>query len=144
MTEIQEPDMYTSIVDMGLIWRLAAPTAEDREKGDGSKYTWGDYSQKVVSLVMTRHKHAHRIICLNDAYDQKYTIKDSERILRQKSIYICNVYMKRDDKFPALKDFHNFLGSPSNKIRLQAFLQTEFQRHAFTTNIEIIYSIVIH
>lgn len=43
MTPIPEPDTYTLIVDMGLIWRLAAPTTEDREKGDGTKYTWGDY-----------------------------------------------------------------------------------------------------
>lgn len=25
---------YTALVDMGMIWRLASPTAEDREKGD--------------------------------------------------------------------------------------------------------------
>ena len=34
LSEIPEPDTYTTIVDMGLIWRLAAPTAEDREKAD--------------------------------------------------------------------------------------------------------------
>ncbi|KAG7176100.1 hypothetical protein Hamer_G023844 [Homarus americanus] len=46
MTPMQGPHTYTSIVDMGLIWRLAAPTTEDREKGGGTKYTWGDYRKK--------------------------------------------------------------------------------------------------
>ncbi len=69
MTPVPEPDVYTSIVDMGLIWHLATPTVEDREKGDGTKYTWKDYAEKVVRAVMTRHRHADRIICMNDLYD---------------------------------------------------------------------------
>ena len=85
MTVIPEPDVYTSIIDMGLIWHLTTPTIEDREKGDGTKYTWGDYAEKLVHFVLMRHKHAERIICVNDSYDQNYTIKDSERILRQKN-----------------------------------------------------------
>ena len=40
---IPEADTYTTIVDMGLIWRMAASNIEDRQKCDGSKYTWGDY-----------------------------------------------------------------------------------------------------
>ena len=32
-----EPEVYTSVIDMGLIWRLAVPTTEDRDKRDG---TW--------------------------------------------------------------------------------------------------------
>ena len=108
MTPIPEPNIYTSIIDMGLIWRLAAPTNEDREKGDGTKYTWRDFAEKVVQSVLT----------------------------------ISNVFMKLEDKFPAIKDFHALLGNPSNKIRLQAFLETAFQATASTTNIEIIYSVV--
>ena len=84
MTAVEEPDVYTSIVDMGLIWHLAAPTPEDREKGDGAKYTSEDYAEKVVCSVIKRHKHAERIICINDTYDQNYTIKGSERMMRQK------------------------------------------------------------
>jgi len=38
---------YTALVDMGMIWRLATPTAEERAKGDGSSYTWGDYTNKI-------------------------------------------------------------------------------------------------
>lgn len=84
MTVIQQPDVYTSIIDMGLIWRLSTPTTEDREKGDRAKYTWGDYVEKLVHFVLTRQKHADRIICVSDSYVQNYTTKDSERILRQK------------------------------------------------------------
>jgi hypothetical protein len=84
MTPIPEPDVYTSIVDMGLIWHLATPTTEDRGKGDGTKYTWGDYAEKVVHSVLTRHKHAEQIICINDPYDENYTIKDHERMVCKK------------------------------------------------------------
>ena len=72
MTPIPEPAVYTSIVYIGLIWHLAAPTTEGREKTDGTKYTWGDYAQnQVVCSVTRRHKNAERIICMNDPYDQK-------------------------------------------------------------------------
>ena len=40
-SEVEAPVRYTAIVDMGFIWRLATPTKEDREKTDGTKYTWG-------------------------------------------------------------------------------------------------------
>ena len=86
MTVIPEPNLYTSIIDMGLIWRLTTPTIEDREKGDGTKYTWGAYAEKLVQFVLRRHARAQRIICVNDSYDQNYTIKDSERILQQKDL----------------------------------------------------------
>ncbi len=49
---------YTALVDMGMIWRLASPTAEDKEKGDGSPYTWGDYTNKIASMILARHVHA--------------------------------------------------------------------------------------
>ncbi len=37
---VEKPSDYVSLVDMGLIWRLATPTPEDREarKLDGSDY----------------------------------------------------------------------------------------------------------
>ena len=142
MTVIPEPDVYTSIIDMGLIWRLTTPTTEDREKGDGTKYTWGDYAQKLVRSVLARHKNAERIICVNDSYDQNHSIKDSERILRQKHLPIRNVYMKSKDKFPSNKEFHALLSKPENKLRLQAFIQTAFQNSAKITSTEIIYGVV--
>ena len=90
-TVIPEPDVYTSIIDMGLIWRLTNPTTEDREKGDCTKFTWADYAEKLVRSVLARHKHAERIICVNDSYDQKFSIKDSKRRLRQNKLPISNV-----------------------------------------------------
>ena len=32
---------YIAIVDMGFLWRLATPSVEDREKADGTTFTWG-------------------------------------------------------------------------------------------------------
>ena len=142
MSSIPEPSLYTVIVDMSLIWHLAAPNIEEREKGDGTMYTWKDYADKVVESVLKRHKYAERIICLNDPYDLSYTIKDNEHNLRQKGPPIKNVYMKPEDKFPASKDFHVLLSNPKNKIRLQAFLQIAFQSTATKTNVEIIYCVV--
>ena len=140
MTAIPEPDVYTSIVDMGLIWRLAAPTTEDREKGDDTMYTWGDYPEKVVRSVLARHKHAERIICMNDPYDQNFSIKDTERMLHQKGKPISN--MRSENKCPLIKDFHALLGNSGNKIPLQAFLEKAFQRSAATSSTEIIYCVV--
>ena len=142
MTVIPEPEVYTSIIDMGLVWRLTTPSIEDREKGDGTTYTWGDYAEKLVHLVLKRHAHAEQIICVIDSYEQNYTIKDSERILRQKNLPVRNVFMKAEDKFPSSKDFHAMLGKPENKIRLQALLEKEFRRIATTTGTKIIYCVV--
>ena len=88
----------------------------------------GEYEEKLVNFVLKRHTHAERIICVNDSYDHNFTIKDSERILRQGNLPIRNVFMKEEDKFPSSKDFHALLGKPENKIRLQAFLQKEFNK----------------
>lgn len=82
------------------------------------------------------HKNAERIICVNDPYDQRCTIKDSECMLRQKRSSISNIYMKLEDKFPVIKDFHFLLGKAENKIRLQAFLQAGFQSTADTSAVE--------
>jgi len=56
MNAMPELKVYTSIIDMGLIWRLITPSIEDREKGDGTKYTWGgEYEEKLVNFVLKRH-----------------------------------------------------------------------------------------
>ena len=95
-----------------------------------------------MHLVLKRHAHAERIICVNDSYEQNYTIKDSERILRQKNLPVRNVFMKAEDKFPSSKDFHALLGKLENKIRLQALLEKEFRRIAVsTTGTKIIYCV---
>ena len=103
MNTIPEPDTYISIIDMGLIWHLATPTTEDRAKMDGTKYTWGDFADKLVHFMLARHKHAEQIICVNDPYNLPYSIKDSERILRQENLNIPNIYMKLGDVFPSCK-----------------------------------------
>lgn len=54
MIPVPEPEVYTAIVDMGLIWRIAASTIEDRAYGDDSKYTWCDYADKALSSGRTQ------------------------------------------------------------------------------------------
>jgi hypothetical protein len=46
---LQEP--YTALIDMGMIWRMATPSAEDRKKQDGTPYKWSDYVHKVSSII---------------------------------------------------------------------------------------------
>ena len=106
------------------------------------KFTWGDYAQKMVDFVLQRHPNAEKIICINDSYEQDFSIKDSERIHRQNQMPIKNVFMNAEDKFPSSKDFYALLGKPANKIRLQAFLKKEFQRVAKTTETQIVYCVV--
>ena len=54
-------------------------------------------------------------------------------MLRQKGKLISNIYMKSEDKFPPIKDFHALLGNPSKKMCLQAFLQTAYQSTVATS-----------
>ena len=42
---VPERNDYTAVIDMGLKWRLATPTKEQREKPDGLGYVWGEYAQ---------------------------------------------------------------------------------------------------
>ena len=70
---------YVAIVDMGMIWRMLTPTREDREKPDPSVYTWGDFVNKIINVIISRHLHATKIIMVNDPYDLPYSIKDDER-----------------------------------------------------------------
>ncbi len=101
---------YTALVDMGMIWRLASPTMEDRENGDGSPYTWGDYTNKISSMILARHMDATTIICVNDPYDHTDSIKDDERELRiQGQGHIPNVFMKSSDQFPTAREFKTIL-----------------------------------
>ena len=76
--DLQEP--YIALIDVGMIWRMATLTAEDRQTQDGTTYKWSDYAQKVSSIIFARHNDATRIICVND-YDTAYSTKDDERDL---------------------------------------------------------------
>ena len=109
LSEIEYTVTYTAIVDMGLIWRLATPTKEDREIPDKMKYTWDDYADKVAKTFMDRHPNAHRLILVNDTYSQEYSIKDSERLLRKSKKSVGNVFMKTDKELPPSQEFSALL-----------------------------------
>ena len=108
---------YTALVDMGMIWWLALPTTEDREKGDGYPYTWGNYTKKIASMILERHADATTIICVNDPYDHAESIKDDERESRiQGQGNIPNVSMKSDNQFPSAREFKTILCSAGNSV----------------------------
>jgi len=46
----QEP--YITLVDMGVIWRMATPSAEDRQRQDGIQYKLSDYVHKLPAMLM--------------------------------------------------------------------------------------------
>ena len=77
--DLQEP--YIPIVDMGMIWRMATPSAEDRQTQDGTPYKWSEYVHKLASIILSRHGEAKPIICVNDPNDTAYSTKDDERDL---------------------------------------------------------------
>jgi hypothetical protein len=75
-------ESYIAIIDMGMIWRMAIPSAEDRQTQDGTPYKWADYVNKLSSIILGRHGNAEKIICVNDPYDAAHSTKDDERDLR--------------------------------------------------------------
>ena len=77
-------DGYVSIIDMGMIWRLASPTAEDREakRRDGDCYRWTLYLAKIHDLIISRHPRTTTIILMNDRYDLSHSITDDEHECR--------------------------------------------------------------
>ena len=121
---------HISIVDMGLIWLLATPTASDREKIDGTPYTWKDYADKVFDVLMSRHPEAILIIAVNDYYGSDVVnVKDGEHMKRSKAFLggrTKNVYPANDRILPNKKEFEEFFCNPLNKVRLQAFLKDSF------------------
>ena len=124
---------YASIVDMGLIWRLATPTADDREKKrrDGVEYKWKDYLEKIVNLIELRHSGAELIIIINDPYKLPFSIKDDEHNRRLEGhTGAGNVFPKPHDKFPAPSEFNSFLCYSGNKVRLQDLVKTSLKQSA--------------
>ena len=127
---------------MGMIWRLASPTVEDREKGDGSPYTWSDYTKKIASIILARHMDAITIICINDPYDYTDSIKDDESELRiQGQGHIPNVFMKADDQFPSSREFKTILCSAGNKKRLQTLINAQLSEFSKSIKQELLYSV---
>ena len=126
---------------MGLIWRLATPTSEDRDikKRSGVEYTWKDYLDKICSLVFARHVDADRIILVNDKYNGS-SIKDDEHDRRaSKHINLPNVYPKGDDKFPSPAQFNKVLLKSENKVRLQKLLKDRMRERVDEIRGELIY-----
>ena len=117
-----------SLIDMGYIWRLCTPTAEDRQKDDETVFTWRDYSKKIFNLITQRHSDAETIVLVNDPYDLEYTVKDCEhdRRANQYERGSKNVFIKPNNALPSSREFNEFFKNKDNKIRLQQFLKTEF------------------
>jgi hypothetical protein len=141
--DLQEP--YIALIDMGMIWRIATPSAEDRQTQDGTPYKWLDYMHKMSSIILARHGDADRIICVNDPYDTAYSTKDDERDLRvQGKAHVPNTYMKLHDPFPSAKAFNMLLCSTSNKGRLQQLICSYLTELAQSIVTEIVYSVGSH
>ncbi|KAJ8333974.1 hypothetical protein SKAU_G00412930 [Synaphobranchus kaupii] len=130
---------------MGMIWRMATPSAEDWQKKDGTPYKWLDYVHKVSSIILARHGDADRIICVNDPYDAAYSTKDNERDLRvQGKAHVPNTYMKLGDPFPSAREFKTLLCSISNKGRLQKLICSYLTDLTQNVDAEIVYSVGSH
>ncbi|KAI4816806.1 hypothetical protein KUCAC02_009112 [Chaenocephalus aceratus] len=138
-------ESYIALVDMGMIWRMATPSAEDRRTQDGNPYKWSDYVHKLSSIILARHHNAHRIICVNDPYDTAYSTKDDERDLRvQGNTHVPNTYMKLGDAFPTARMFKTLLCSSSNKGQLQKMICSYLTDLAQSVDVEIVYSVGSH
>ena len=135
------PKEYIAMLGMGFIWRLSTPSLEDRERSDGTSFTWRDYASKVFDVILSRHRHASQILLVNDRCDMAFSIKDSERNLRSTNPNETkNVFIRASYRFPSARSFQDFLCNPANKQCLQAFLQEEFSLVCREyPNIEFIY-----
>ena len=102
---INEPSI--ALIDMGFLWRLSTPSAEDRLKPDGSFYTWGDYAEMIFFMICARHANASQVIFVNDPYDLPVNIKDCEHDRRAGIGMVGNVYIKRDIKLPSPHEFNS-------------------------------------
>ena len=132
-----------AIVDTRLLWRLPAPSSADREKCDGTVYTWKDYGDNVFEIMLTRHPSASIIIAVNDYFgNDVINVKDGERQKRSATFVggqTKNVFPAKERHFPGIKEFNSFFQNPLNKIRLQAFLKSHFALKCKQLNIRFIY-----
>ena len=134
-------ESYISVIDMGLIWRLATPTSDDRDvkRRCGSDYKWQDYLNKIVSIVFSRHPAACILLLVNDIYTES-NIKDGEHDRRMaKQINLPNVYPKEADNFPSAAQFKRILLKAENKTRLQVLVKQRFRVRVVEVQGEVIY-----
>ena len=130
------PPVYTQQL---LIWKSLSDFLLRQKRTDGTKFTWCDYTNKIIQMIMKRHKNVNKMICLNDNYSSPTSIKDSEHILRQTNKEIGNVFMKTELAFPNTLEFNDMLSKSANKIRLQDFLKSQIQKIVNVTTTEIIF-----
>ena len=69
MDETNLNDLLTH-PSLGYLWRLATPTASDREKK--YQFTWGDYTEKIFNMIVQRHSHSKEHHLINDCYDVEF------------------------------------------------------------------------
>ena len=77
---------YISIAGKGFLWRLTAPSTEDRENNDGFPFTRKGYSSKLFNMIRMRHPRVKLLILVNDRYDLDVCIKHSEHDKRNAKI----------------------------------------------------------
>ena len=97
---------------MGLLWQLSAASSADREKGDGTVYTWKDYGDRILEIILTKHPSASMIIAVND-YDGNVVIKVKYGERQKRSAAFVggqtkNVFPAKERHFPGIKEFNSF------------------------------------
>ena len=123
------PKGYICIIDMGFIWRLSTPKAEEYVKADESCFTWVDYGVKLFSVIISRHPEAKEFILVNDYYGKDViNVKDGESTTRYTKFSggdSPNVYPAHGREMPSVQKFKDFFRNSGNKQRLQRFLMEE-------------------
>ena len=118
--------LYYSVIDMSMLFCLATPTPEDREKKkcDGSAYKWIDCASKIASMVHTCYPDAVQCYVFNNDYEKKYTIKD-DKCNRRAADYPDggNKFPKHSDKFPGPKEFNAFMKDCGNNAKLNVLVR---------------------
>ena len=76
---------------MGYLWRIAAPTASERE--NKGKFTLGDYAEKIFNMRVQRHPHAKEYHLINDHYDVELSIMSKMQNIK-KEIFSLLVELK--------------------------------------------------
>ena len=94
-------------------------------------------------MILSRHPNATIIIAVNDYYGSDVlNTKEGDHKNRCKAFsggYVKNIFPSKDQKFPSKREFADFFHNPSNKIRLQTFLEGHFTSLCKTTNKRFIY-----
>ncbi|KAG1654985.1 hypothetical protein GQR58_024759 [Nymphon striatum] len=129
-----KPAIYSSLIDMSMLFHLATPADREKKKQDGSDYKWQDYIDKICFMVHSRHPDAEQTYAINDPYPKpnEYSIKDDERDRRAASHPNAgNKFPTRDEKFPGPKEFSSFMSNSQNKVRLQNLV-----RQCLTSRVE--------